>query len=92
MYHVRKAAKISYQALHPGNNKQSVALSIFDPTTITAIRQYFPEDTTTSFFLNLIHNWWLVVDAKEIFHPDVIGSALIASDGKIKFLNILQTG
>ena len=89
-FHVRKAPKISYQALHPGNYKQSVplALSIFDPTTITAIRQYFPEDTTTSFFVNLIHNWWLVVNAEEIFHPDVIGSALIANDGKIEFLNL----
>ena len=88
--HVRKAPKISYQALHPGNNKQSVplALSIFHPTTITAIRQYFPEDTTTSSFLNLIHNWWLVVNAKERFHPDVIGNALTASDGKIEFLNM----
>ena len=47
--HVRKAPKIPYQALHPGNNKQSVplALSIFEPSTITA----------TSCFLNLIHNW-----------------------------------
>ena len=85
--HVRKAPKISYQALHPGNNKQSVplALSIFHPTTITAIRQYFPEDTTTSSFLNLTHNWWLVVNAKERFHPDVIGNALTASDGKSSF-------
>ena len=65
--HVRKAPKILYQALHPGNNKQSVplALSIFDLTTITAIHQYFPEDKTTSPFLNLIYNWWLIVNAKE---------------------------
>ena len=48
----------------------------------------FPEDTTTSSFLNLIHKWWLVVNAKERFHPDVIGSALTSSDGKIKFLNL----
>ena len=77
--HVRKAPKISYQALHPGNNKQSVplALSIFEPTTITAIRQYFPEDTTTSSFLHL-----------ERFHLDVIGSALIANDREIEFLNM----
>ena len=89
-YHVRKASKISYQALQPGNNRQSVplALSIFEPTTITVIRQYFPEDTTTSSFLYLIHNWWLVVNAKERFNHDVIGSALIANDGKIEFLNM----
>ena len=35
-----KVPKLSYQALHPGNNKQSVplALSIFDETTIAATR------------------------------------------------------
>ena len=88
---VRKAPIISYPALHPGNNRQSVPLapSVFEPTTITAIRQYFPEDTTTSSFLNLIHNWWLVVNAKERFHHDVIGSALIANDINIEFLNML---
>ena len=88
--HVRKAPKISYQALHPGNNKQSVplALSIFDLTTITAIHQYFPEDKTTSPFLNLVYNWWLIVNAKERFHPNIVGNALIASDGKIEFLKM----
>ena len=88
--HVRKAPKISYQALHPGNNKQSVplALSIFDLTTITAIHQYFPEDKTTSPFLNLIYNWWLIVNAKERFHPNIVGNPLIASDGNIEFLKM----
>ena len=87
--HLRKAPKISYQALQPRNNKRSVplALSIFQPT-ITVIRQYFPEDTTTSSFLNLIHNWWLVVNAKERLNPEVIGSALIVKDGKIESLNM----
>ena len=49
--HVRKAPKISYQAVHSGNKKQSVplVLSTFDLTTITAIHQYFPEDKTTHF-------------------------------------------
>ena len=88
--HVRKAPKIFYQALHPGNNTQSVplALSIFGPTTITAVLQYFPDDTTTSSFLNLIHNWWLLVNAKKRFHPDVIGGALIANERKIEFLKL----
>ena len=33
---LRKAPKLGYKALHPGNNKQSVplALAIFDETTI----------------------------------------------------------
>ena len=78
--------------MHPGNNKQSVplALAIFDLTTISAIRQYFPEDKTTFSFLNLIYNWWLVVNAKERFHPNIVGNALTAVDGKIGFLCIMS--
>ena len=46
--HIIKAPKLSYQALHPGNNKQYVplTLAIFDLTTITAISQYFPDEKT----------------------------------------------
>ena len=86
--HMLKAPKITSQSLHPGNNKQSfpLTLAIFDLTTTTAIRQYFPEEITTSSFLSLIYNWWLVVNAKERFHPNIVGNALIASDGKIEFL------
>ena len=85
--HLRKAPKISKQVLHPGNNKQSVrhALAIFDPT-IAAIRQFFPEEITSPSFLNLIYNWWLVVNAKERFHPIIVGNALVSNDGKINFL------
>ena len=57
-------------------------------TTITAIHQYSPEDKTTSSFLNLIYNWWLVVNAKEWFHPNIVGNALITGDGKIEFLKL----
>ena len=86
--HMRKAPKVTYNVLHPGNNKQSVplALAIFDLTAIAAIRQYFPEDITASSFLSLVYNWWLLVNAKERFHPNIVGNALIAGDGKIEFL------
>ena len=42
---LKKAPKLTYEVLHPGNKKQSVplALSIFDETTIAACRSYFPE-------------------------------------------------
>ena len=62
--HVRKAPKISYQALLPGNNKQSVplALSIFEPTTITAIWQYFSGRYNSFIFPKL--NSQLVVGSK----------------------------
>ena len=75
---MRKAPKIAYQSLHPGNNKQSVplTLAIFDLTTTTAIR-IFPEEITTS-FPSLIYYWWLVVNAKERFQPNIVRNALIA--------------
>ena len=73
---MRKGPKITYQLLHPGNNIQSVplALDIFDLTTTTVIRQYFPEEITASSFLYMIYNWWHVVNAKERFHPDIVGT------------------
>ena len=37
---LRKPQKLSYLALHPGNNKQNVPLAL--ETTITAARSYFP--------------------------------------------------
>ena len=42
---LRKAPKITYQSLQPGNRKQNVfhALSIFDETTIASFKCYFPE-------------------------------------------------
>ena len=53
---LRKARKLSYKALHPGNNKQDVglALSIFDEGTIAAFQSYFPERDDCSGFLSLI--------------------------------------
>ena len=89
---MRKAPKISYQILHPGNNKQSVplTLAIFDLSTISAISQYFPEEKTTYSFLNLINSWWLVVNAKERFHSIIVGNAQVAGDGKINFLYIMS--
>ena len=50
---LRKADKLTYKVLHPGDNKQSVplALAIFDPTTSTAIESYFPESNAVAQFL-----------------------------------------
>ena len=86
--HLRLAPKIIYSVLHPGNNKQSVplALAIFEPTTTTALLQYIPNDTVTPAFLKLFHSWWLIVNAKERYHPNPVGSSLISNDDKIVFL------
>ena len=89
--HLQKAPKLSYSVLHRGNNKQSVplALAVFEPTTTSVIRSYFPEEYTTIAFLELIHAWWLVVNAKERFHPTRIGNALVSND-KIDFLRAIS--
>ena len=60
---LRKAYKLTYQAVHPGNNKQdvSLALAIFDETTSTAIKSYFPERLDAANFLSCLHSVLLSV-------------------------------
>ena len=50
---LKKAHKLSYQVLHPGNKKQSVplALAIFHETTTAALESCFPEREDASKFL-----------------------------------------
>ena len=69
------------------NNKPFVplALTIFEPTTTAAPFQYIPHDTVTSSFLKLFHSWWLIVNAKERFHPNTVGNSLVSNDEKIDF-------
>ena len=56
---LRKAAKLSYQALHPGNNNQNVflTLAVFYDATIAAAKSYYPSREDVSEFLNAIHTW-----------------------------------
>ena len=48
---LNKAPKLSYQPLHPGDNKQSVplALAIIHETTSAAARSYFPTQSNCKF-------------------------------------------
>ena len=88
---LRKAPKLSYRALHPGNKKQNVplALAIFDETTIAAIKDYFPDRNDMSSFLDIIHTWWMIANSKQRFHPNPIGNAVTDGDGKIEFFRKL---
>ena len=54
---LKKAHKLSYQVLHPGNKKQGVplALAVFHETTIAAFESYFPEREDASKFLKMIN-------------------------------------
>ena len=88
---LRKAHKLSYQVLHPGNKKQSVpfALAIFHETTTAAFESYFPEREDASKFLKMINTWWFICNSKEMSHPNPLGNAVRVGDGKTDFLEAL---
>ena len=86
---LRKAPKLDYKVLHPGNNKQNVnlALAIFHDTTIAACESYFPARPDLSGFLKLVHTWWTIVNSRTRFSPNSLGNAIIPNDGKVLFLD-----
>ena len=88
---LKKAHKLSYQVLHPGNKKQSVplALAIFHETTTAAFESYVPEREDASKFLKMIDTWWLICNSKEMSHPNPLGNAVRVGDGKTDFLEAL---
>ena len=87
---MKKTHKLSYQVLHPGNEKQSVplALAIFHETT-AAFESYFPEREDASKFLKMINTRWLICNSKEMSHPNPLGNATRVGDGKTDFLEAL---
>ena len=84
---LKKAHKLTYTALHPGNNKQNVplALAIFDESTIAATKSYLPERHDIAGFLTLIQKWWTVANSKQRFSPNVLGNAIIR--GMVKLIS-----
>lgn len=85
---LRKAPKLSYKALHPGDNKQNVslALAIFHETTVAACKSYFPHRKDVKNFLLLIHTWWTISNSNNRYSSDPLGNAITESDGKLNFL------
>ena len=88
---LRMARKLTYQSLHPGNNKQSVslALAVFDDSTIAAARSYLPSRPDVSGFLLLINTWWMVSNSKSRYHQNPLGNAVIKDDYRLEFLSDL---
>ena len=84
---LRKAPKLTFKALHPGDNKQNVnlAIAVFHETTIAACKSYFPERTDIANFLKLIWSWWTIANSKQRFTPNFLNNAVTANDGKINF-------
>ena len=85
---LRKAPKLTYHALHPGNNKQNVnlALGIFHESSIVGVQSYLPERKDMSGFLKLISLWWTVINSGSRFHLNKLAEAIKEGDEKNKFL------
>ena len=85
---MRKAPKLTYRALHPGNNKQYVnlALGIFHESSIAGVQSYLPERKDMSGFLKLISLWWTVINSGSRFHSNKLAEAIKEGDEKTKFL------
>ena len=90
--YLRKAPKLSYKSLHPGDNKQNVplALSIFDRSTAVALADYFPDSKDASEFIKLVNIRWTISNSKQRFNTNfLLGNAVIIGDHKPEFLRKL---
>ena len=77
---LRAAPKLTNQVLHPGNCKQnaSVALAIFEETTIAALKRYFPSGNYAAQFLHAFHVWWSISNSKQRLNSrNSIGNAAV---------------
>ena len=70
---LRKSPKLSYLALHHGNNKQNVPLAL--GTTITAARSYSRDVAS---FLEVFNTWWTIWNSKQRFSPTILRKAVIS--------------
>ena len=84
---MKKAPKLTFSSLHPGNNKQNVdlALAVFDEKTIAACRSYLPDRNDMAAFLEVIHTWWNIANSKALYTPNLLSNGIMAGDGKTKF-------
>ena len=86
---MKKASKLTYKAMHPGDNKQSVplALAIFDRSRSAAIESYYPNRLDISSVLKLVNIWWTINNSKQEFNANFwIGNAAVKDDKKTLFL------
>ena len=71
----RKSPKLSYPALHPGNNTRNVPLAL--ETTITAVRSYFPNWRDVASFSEIFKTCWNISNSKQRFSPNILRNAVI---------------
>ena len=84
---LRKAPKLSHQALHPSDKNQNInlALGLFCETRFVACRCYFPQRDAMANFLQLFSTWWTILINQVKFDANPPGNAVTADDGKIYF-------
>ena len=78
---IRKAPKLTLGAIHPGNNKQSMPLSlaIFHKST-AAIECYFPEKSDASCFLSPFQKLFGICNAKTEYNiSNMLGNAIVCN-------------
>ena len=87
---LRIAPKIIASALHPGNNKQKVALAlaIFHETTIAGFKIYKPARKDAVGFMTFSSSWWAMINSKQRYNPNALGNAIVSGDGKIDFFSL----
>ena len=73
------------------NRKQNVslALSIFNETTIASFKSYFRDQKDISGFLTIFQKWWTVSNSKQQFRPNKLVNAIFCDDGKTTFFRQL---
>ena len=73
---LRKAPRITYKVLHPGNCKQNVpvAVAVFHESTSAALTSYFPEKKNAE-FLKLFNAWSIICNSKVQFSNHILGHA-----------------
>ena len=88
---LRKALKLSYQTLHPGNNQDNVrlALILFHDTTIAAEKSYYPNREDVSGLLNVIHTSWIISDSKQRYSANTLRNTIVLNDNKTYFFRLL---
>ena len=84
----KKASKLSYKAMHPGDNKQSIPLSpaIFDQSTSATLESYYPNRLDASSFLKLVNIWWITNSSKQEFNTNFKDNAAFTDKKKLLFL------
>ena len=90
---LRKPPKLTFRAIHPGNNKQgvSLALAIFDETTSTTIKRYFPDRHDAANILSCFHKLFVICNKKQRFNSsNELGNADVLADNKLAFLSNLD--